>query len=239
MKKLLSLLFILIAFQSMAQTQEIGVRSGVPTYMYSMSEGKEALSLMPAWEAPVINVYFRDGIRDHLFWEAGLAWYRPALTTGAEILFFDETVTQRFSNLLFQAMSLNGAIGSEFKMVSNLYLDLQTGLSVDYYFDPVPAQSGGGYVGDTHVTYSIDEDALKTDINMHIQNRLSLCWKTGFNLNFTLSAAWFTGLFDTWESSKTYELHATESSAEYYEPDFYSRGSYWLVDAGIAWRFGK
>ncbi|MFO7879765.1 MAG: hypothetical protein ACQES1_09870 [Bacteroidota bacterium] len=138
----------MIAIQGMAQAQETGIRSGIQTYVYTISEGTDALTLMLTWEAPRFDLYYRNwtNINEYLFYEAGFAWYRPALTSSDEIMFFDETVTQRFSNLLFQAMSISGAIGSEFKMASNLYLDLHTDLSVDYYFDPVPAQSGGGYL---------------------------------------------------------------------------------------------
>ncbi|MDA3818918.1 MAG: hypothetical protein PF590_00375 [Candidatus Delongbacteria bacterium] len=235
---IITISFLLMVQVTAAQEKSAGIRFGIPEYIYNISEGNEEFKLMPAFFHPKIEAFYHSGINETIFWEGSFGYYEPGMSIGAEIMFFDELVTQHFSENHFKAISCSGSFGAQYNLLSDLYLGLQTGMSGDYYFDPtINSQNNGGWIGDTYTSSFIDENALRTNFNILLNNRLSFIWKTGFNMNFSLSGAYYTGLFYTWKSKVYFKLAKSENSTVIYSPTLSSRGSYWLIDIGVAWVF--
>ncbi|MFO7878669.1 MAG: hypothetical protein ACQES0_10880 [Bacteroidota bacterium] len=240
MKKALTILFILIAIQSMAQKQEIGIRSGLHYDVHTFTGDNDMFRQWLDGLKPSAGIHYTQTNEKGLFWETGLA-YRSVTLNPNLYTPYKFTLLLRMETI-YSIISIPVHIGYSFDISEKVNAKISMGADVGYNIGNEITTIGNSFTAldNTTYIYSIGtHNKIEKQMNLYLSNSIELRYKTKCGLRPGIFCTYQAGLFNAWETNsayiKTINLRTGEDS--YYDTTISSRGSALLFGIDVSWMF--
>ena len=240
MKKILLTFTFLTFIAGSIQAQDFyfGIAIGEQCAVYSKTATKDVIRTNVLFFPQSINLTFSTIFKKKLELETGIMYYiypfsysdldtRISIAPNGRV--YRETLRKHTSwGKAYYAISIPAHLGYKFTLANRLYANVYTGLNFDFYFCP---EKGYEWKGD----YLYKKSCLKRQFNILLANKVSLQYFTKFNMGIGVYGAYYSGLFQVWESVEYFYYQQTEI----YPVTFLSRGSYWNFGIELGYKLEK
>jgi len=242
MKKIL-IFTVLIFLTASIYSQDFyfGISSGLMKGVYSKTEPNDYIkSSRINGFRPSVDFTFSVIFKNNIELETGIMYYPYPHNVGFRWDTIGATgpFTKGYhgpNDIAYHAFSLPIHFGYKFKLVNRLYANIHSGLNFDLYFEE--SRSGAwGSIGSSEIYVSAAEGSLKQPFNILLSNKVSLQYFTKFNMGISLYAAYYSGLFQVWESFASVSYY---DGLKAFESTLLSRGSYWNFGLELGYKLVK
>ena len=238
MKKIL-IFTVLIFLTASIYSQDFyfGISSGLMKGVYSKTEPNDYIkSSRINGFRPSVDFTFSVIFKNNLELETGIMYYPYPHNIGFRWDTIGATGSimrgyYTFNDVAYHAFSLPIHFGYKFKLANRLYANIHSGLNFDFYFE----ESRSELIG-PGVYISAKEGALKQPFNILLSNKVSLQYFTKFNMGISLYAAYYSGLFQVWESFASVSYY---DGLKTFESTLLSHGSYWNFGLELGYKLVK
>ncbi|MFO7879764.1 MAG: hypothetical protein ACQES1_09875 [Bacteroidota bacterium] len=240
MKKALTFLFILIAIQSMAQKQEIGIRSGLHYDVHTFTGDNDMFQQYLDGLKPSAGIFYSRTNEKGLFWETGLA-YRSVTLNPNLYTPYRYTMLLRMETI-YSIISIPVHIGYSFDISEKLNTKISMGADVGYNIgnDNISISNTFTAMDNTTYIYSIvTRNKIEKQLNLYLSNSIELRYKTKWGLRPGIFCTYHAGLFNTWKTNSAYikTINLMTGEDTYYGTTISGRGSALLFGLQASWVF--
>jgi len=217
----------------------LGLAIGEQCAVYSKTETRNIVRTNVLFVPQSVNIKFSTIFINNLELETGIMYYiypysysdlyttKYIAENGEE---YEASSKHTNWDKAYYAFSIPVHLGYKFKLAHRFYANFYSGLNFDFYFQP---KNGFDWEGD----YLYYQTCLKRQFNILLSNKISLQYFTKFNMGIGVYGAYYSGMFQVWESVR--HLYLDYDHTGTYPVTFLSRGSYWNFGIELGYKLDK